>query len=131
MIKYSWEKINNKFGWNPYDVLNYFYLKNNLKPPSFIGKKPTKKVIQESKKSYPLGNCYLINVKKLLIEADSPNHIYNYLDLASMRNVFDYSIRGINSLPSIIVPQYLRGWIEVNPYLEERNHNIYFKFEQE
>ena len=32
MIKFSWEKINNKFNWNGYKVLQYFYEKQGIKP---------------------------------------------------------------------------------------------------
>ena len=48
-----------------------------------------------------------------------------------MRNKFDYIIRGVKHLPLAMVPDYLLSWVEINPMLEVKNENIYFKYEQE
>jgi len=113
------------------NVLKYFYLKQDVKVPTYLHGKIPELVKVEALKPYPAGPCYLLNVDKLLRESKSPNNTYNYIELASMRNIFDYSLRGINHLPKIMVPEYLQGLIEVNPLLEDREDNIYFKYEQE
>ncbi len=54
-----------------------------------------------------------------------------YLELASKRNIFDYHIRGATFLPELLVPEYLREWVDRNPMLDKKDSNIYFKYEQE
>ena len=54
-----------------------------------------------------------------------------YLELASKRNIFDYSIRGVKHLPVVLAEEYQLEWIEINPLLSIEKNNIYFKYEQE
>jgi len=131
MIKFSWKQINNKFDWNAHSVLVYFYLKQNLQIPTFLVNKIPPKVLKETLVPYPRGDCFLINAEKALLAATDGYNLYMYLELASMRNVFDYSMRGIRYLPLVFVPEYLRGWLEANPMLKIENDKVYFKYEQE
>lgn len=131
MITFSWKKINDKFRWNPQSVLEYFYLKQNLKVPPFLVRKIPEKVKLEAKKAYPSGSCFILNINKALLETTDPNYLYMYLELASQRNKFDYVIRGWKHLPLILVNDYLLNWVHLNPMLEIKNDNIYFKYEQE
>lgn len=131
MITFSWKKINTKFEWNADKVLKYFFLKQKLNIPPYLVKNVPLIVSKEAQKPYPKGPCFLIYPNRILTEAKTPNNLYMYLELASMRNTFDYSIRGIRYLPLIMVPEYLKGCLEVNPYLKVENDKVYFIYEQE
>lgn len=129
MIKFSWEKINNKLSWNAHDVLSYFYKKEGFKSPA--NRNNAKKVEAMVKLPYPKGPCFLKNPEPLFKEQHDPNHVYIYLELASKRNLFDYSMRGSLFLPIELIPEYLMGLIEHNPLLKIENDKLYFKYEQE
>lgn len=131
MIKFSWKKINDKFDWNAYSVLEYFYLKQNITPPLFLIRKIPEKVKKEAMLPYPPGNCFLVNINRVLSLAREPNDLYLYLELASKRNVFDYNIRRMTYLPTILAEEYQLQWVEINPLLHIEDNNIYFKYEQE
>ena len=128
MIKFSWEAVNNKFGWNAGKVLQYFYLKSRIKPPSYCGKL-TKEVKLAANLPYPCGACYIRNIDTALENIKDPNNLYIYLELASKRSLFDYKIRGNKHLPLPLVPEYLMGLVETNPMLEVKDGNVYFKYE--
>jgi hypothetical protein len=129
MIKFSWKKINNKFGWNAQSVIQYFYCKRGIKPQFYLG--PIKKnVIAEASKPWPTGYCYLVNVDEVLRMAQDPNYLYYYLELASKRDLFDYKMRAVVYLRVQFVPEYLMGLVDMNPMLEIRDDKIYFKYEQ-
>ena len=127
MIKFSWEKINNKFGWNGYKVLGYFYARQNI--PSKLTLPVGKEVLRLARSPYPKGDCFLININDALINAPDNGYLYNYLELASKRSLFDYKMRGIKTLPEILVPEYLEGLVSTNPMLERKDGNIIFKYE--
>jgi hypothetical protein len=131
MIEFSWKKINDKFDWNAQSVLEYFFLKQKLKVPSYLHRKIPQKVIKAVLKPYPKGPCFLINPNEVLLGASAPNDLYIYLELASMRNIFDYCIRGIRYLPLVLVPEYLKNWVLISPLLEVKDDKVYFKYEQE
>lgn len=123
--------INNKFGWNAYSVLEYFYLKQSIPIPPYLNRKIPEKVKKEALKPYPSGSCYLININEALLNAKNGNDLYVYLELASKRHLFDYLMRGVPYLHISLVPEYLLGWIDNNPLLEIENNKVYFKYEQE
>ena len=129
MIKFSWKKINNKFGWNAQRVIQYFYHKRGIKSQFYLGE-IKQEVIQEANKPWPTGYCYLINLDEALRMAQDPNYLYYYLELASKRDLFSYKIRGITYLPIQFVPEYLMGLVETNPMLEVKDEKLYFKYEQ-
>ena len=129
MIKFSWKKINNKFSWNAYKVIEYFYIKRNIKSQFYIPYKH-RSVLAETTKPWPEGDCYILNLDEALKMASDPNYLYNYLELASKRNLFDYKARGITYLPIQFVPEYLMGLVETNPMLEVKDEKLYFKYEQ-
>lgn len=131
MIHFSWKRINNKFEWNAQMVLQYFFLKRDIPFPPYLSKKIPSIVLREANLPYPKGPCFIIYPDKVLKEAKYPNDLYIYLELASMRNPFDHAIRGITYLPLIIVPEYLKEVIKVNPLLKIDDDKIYFKYEQE
>jgi hypothetical protein len=129
MIKFSWKKINNKFGWNAQNVIQYFYCKRAIKPQFYLGEKKYN-VIREASKPWPEGDCYIINLDEVLRMAQDPTYLYYYLELASKRNLFDYKMRGVSYLPIQFVPEYLMGLVDINPMLEVKDEKIYFKYEQ-
>lgn len=129
MIKFSFRKINNKFSWNAHRVLEYFYIKRNIKPKFYLMTEH-REVKLEACKAFPEGDCYLINIDAALENAKDPNHLYIYLELASKRNLFDYKMRGISYLPVQFVSEYLMGLVTTNPMLEVKDEKIYFKYEQ-
>jgi hypothetical protein len=129
MIKFSWKKINDKLDWNAMSVLEYFYLKQNIKPPHFIARKIPKKVVELSKLPYYSGVCYLINPNDALENATDSWYLYMYLELASKRNIFDYQTRGIKTLPLALVPEYMRHSIAFNTMLEINEEKVIFKYE--
>ena len=131
MIRFSWKKINDRFDWNAYSVLQYFYIKQGIPIPSHLKHGRLKKVMLVVNLPYPKGDCYLLNPNDLLDSASNPNDIYLYLELASKRNVFDYQMRKVKHLPLVMAEEYQLQWIELNPLLTIQNENIYFKFEQE
>jgi len=130
MINFSWKKINNTFGWNAYNVLVYFYLKQGVELPPFLQIKNAKKLESIVRQPYPQGNCYLLNINNALLNAKDLNYLYIYLELASKRNLFDYKMRGITYLPIHFVPEYLHRIIHINSMLEVRNDEVHFKYEQ-
>lgn len=77
------------------------------------------------------GPCFLINIDAALNNAEYPNEIYNYIELASKRNVFDYHIRGVLYLPTVLAEEYHLSLAETNSMLEVKDDKIYFKYEQE
>ena len=129
MIKYSWKKINDKFGWNAQNVLTYFFIQQNIKVPSYL--KVSSIVSKVATQPYIPGPCYLINPDEALLKAPGPNYLYNYIEIASKRNLFDYKIRGVSYLQIELVEEYLLGLVETNPMLTIENSKIYFKYEQE
>lgn len=131
MINFSWKKVNDNLAWNPFAVLEYFYLKSNIEIPTFLKRKVPEIVKRAVKLPYPSGPCYILNIHEALENTTDPNHLYVYLELASKRNKFDYAIRGVKYLPCIMVEDYLLEWVERNPMLKVENNNIYFKYEQE
>lgn len=131
MIRFSWKKINDKFGWNAYSVLEYFYLQQEIEIPPFLYRKIPLNVRKQAMYPYIKGPCYLINIDLALQNAIDGLNLYNYIELASKRNVFDYNIRGILYLPTVLAEEYHLSLAEVNPMLEIREDKIYFKYEQE
>jgi len=131
MIKFSWKKINDKFDWNAYSVLEYFYLKQEIDIPSFLNRKIPEKVKRAAILPYDSGPCFLIHPNKALKSINTPNHLYIYLELASKRNIFDYSIRRARHLSLALVDEYMLELVKINPMLKIENGNVYFKYEQE
>ncbi len=130
MIKFSWKKVNDKLGWNPYNVLDYFFLKQGV-VSKYSSKKVPKEVQLLVKQPYPKGSCFIRNINEVLIEAERPNDLYMYLELASKRSIFDYHMRGALYLPLPLVEEYHLDWVKLNPLLKIENNKIYFKYEQE
>jgi hypothetical protein len=131
MIKFSWKKINNKYSWDIYKVVTYFYLKQQIKVPSFINPKIVENLWKERKCPYISGACFLLYPDRVLENATTPYDLYTYLEVASKRNIFDYMIRGVRHLPIELLEEYELVWVEVNPLLKIENSNVYFKYEQE
>lgn len=131
MIKYSWKRINNRFDWKPHEVLQYFYANRQLKIPTFLGRR-SPKPIRLGELNYYKGPCFLINPDDLLNDAKSIHDLYDYIELASRRNIFDYNIRRSIHLPKYLMPEmYDEARIINNPYLSVDDTNVYFKYEQE
>jgi len=131
MTKFSWKKINNKFAWNAYSVLEYFFLKQEIFPPCYLHRKIPKNVKDAAMQPYIKGACFILNLNEVLNAATAPNELYMYLELASKRNIFDYHVRGMIHLPLALSEEYQLEWIKINPMLEIEKDKIIFKYEQE
>jgi hypothetical protein len=124
MIKFSWKKLNDKFDWNAYSVLEYFFLREEIFPPCYLHRKIPKKVKQAAAQPYEKGPCFIKNIKEVLNGAVCPNELYLYLELASKRSIFDYHMRGVLYLPIVLAEEYQLEWIEINPLLTVENSPI-------
>lgn len=94
MINYDWQKLNNYYKWNSTEVLKYFYFRIHMYPPVHIGnisKKEKKDITQFNK-----GVSFLINPEPLLLKHSSVTDMYEYIQIASLRSLFDYKLRGID-----------------------------------
>lgn len=131
MISFSWKKINDKFDWNAYSVLEYFFLREEILPPCYLHREVPKKVVMAAAQPYTKGPCFIRNIKGVLNGATAPNDLYMYLELASKRNTFDYSVRGMLYLPLVLAEEHQIEWIKINPLLTIERNKIYFKYEQE
>jgi hypothetical protein len=76
------------------------------------------------------GDSYIINPKRLLENETnaSINQVYEYIVLASCRNLFDYQVRGIYTLPGIFA-----GFLKINPehnrLLTVKDDQVHFIYE--
>lgn len=131
MIRFSWKKINDKFDWNAFSVLEYFFLIHNLEVPNYLNRKVPEIVKRAALCPLTEGPCFIINSDVVLKEAKSPNDLYMYLELASKRSVFDYLIRGIKYLPLIFAEEHKIPWIKISPMMKIDKDKIFFKYEQE
>lgn len=131
MVTYSWQKINNKFDWNYYNVVAYFFLKENVKVPADIKKGITTKVVAEAHKPYPKGPCFILNLKELLESNSRAIDIYNYLEIASLRNGFDYKVRHTTTVPLALLEEYHLQYVDSHPLIEVENETIYLKYEEQ
>lgn len=131
MIKFSWKKINDKLDWDERKVITYFFLKRNLKVPTYLyNRYPPAVILAYAKRKYPKGDCYILNIDDVLQHTNITD-VYLYLELASKRNVFDYHMRKITHLPILLVEEYQIERAKFCPLLKIENDNIYFKYEQE
>lgn len=130
-IRFSWKKVNDLFNWNATNVLEYFFLKQEILPPCYLSKKTPKIVRLAAQEPYIPGPCFILNIDEVLKGANAPNDLYMYLELASKRNIFDYLIRGVKYLPLIMVEEYQKEWIEINPLMTIDKDKVFFKYEQE
>ena len=131
MIKFSWKKINNKFNWNAYSVLEYFFLIHKIKIPTYLNRKIPELVKNAAMQPLETGPCFLINPIGPLEGAIAPHDLYMYLELVSRRNIFDYEMRGITHLPMLLADKYQLPWVNNNSMMKIEKDNIYFKYEQE
>ena len=130
-IRFSWKKVNDLFNWNATNVLEYFFLKQEILPPCYLSKKTPKIVRLAAQEPYIPGPCFILNIDEVLKGANAPNDLYMYLELASKRSIFDYLIRGVKYLPLIMVEEYQKEWIEINPLMTIDKDKVFFKYEQE
>ena len=131
MIKFSWKGINDKLDWNATNVLEYFFLKQEILPPCYLSKNVPKRVQLQAKKPYESGPCFILNLDDVLKGATAPNDLYLYLELASKRSIFDYHMRRAIYLPLALVEEYQLEWVKINPLLDIKNDKVYFIYEQE
>ena len=124
MIKYSWRTINNKLDWKIDDVVAYFYYKAGLSSP--IDSKKAQRLVNTKIN----GDCFILNLKDLLAENNNIINIYNYLNLASRRNIFDYKMRNVRYLHVCFITENEKKWVEYNPLLKLVDDKIYFIYEQ-
>ena len=115
------------------NVLTYFYEKHKIKSPIHLMWETPYIVKLEAAKPYPPGDNFLINIKEALQNASSGEDLYEYLELASKRNIFDYRMRKMDFLQSYMVPEYMLERARRNPMLEFKadENIIVFKYEQE
>ena len=76
--------------------------------------------------SYNDRYSFLLDARSLLYNCNYYKHTYNYIELASLRSLFDYNIRGIDYLHKWRVP---KNYSLDNPLLTVDNGKIYFLYD--
>jgi len=132
MIKFNWEQVKRNCKYDPIQILQYFCFKEKIWLPNYLPKNYSKKLYHYATiADYPYGDSYILNIKPVLLNTKNyfTDDIYNYISLASARNYFDYKVRKIITLPTVIAKA---NKVELyNPLLTVINDEIHFKYETE
>lgn len=133
MIIYNWNTLNKLLNWDKKLVLNYFFIKTNIKPPEHLYKKIPNALLKVVSRPYPKGSSYLININALLLNSQlySLEEIYLYLELSSRRNIFDYKMRGEKTLLTAFANDNELEQIKRCSLIKLNRDKIYFIYEQE
>ena len=125
MITYNWEKIKQLCNYDVINILHYFCYKQNMRFPQYLPREFSRAVFKEAMKPTPNGYSFICYLESLLINRDNANisEIYEYIDLASMRILFDYKVRSVTTL------YYPKASEVDNKLLTIENNIIYFKYE--
>lgn len=132
MIRYNWQKIRRLCDYDNNKILQYFFLKRGFDIPLHLGI-ITRTLRTKAKLPIPKGNSFLINLDGFLegAEFNLTTDMINYLNLASMRSLFDYKIRGITYLPLAFVETGELDIAKNNPMLNIIDDNIFFYYEEQ
>lgn len=124
MINYDWQKLNNYYKWNSTEVLKYFYFRTHMYPPAHLGTLSKKEIrdITEFNK----GKSFLIKPEPLLLQHSSVTDMYEYIQIASLRNLFDYRLRGIDWVYIWQIPPSVSL---NNPLITIADEKIYLKYD--
>lgn len=124
MINYNWQKLNNYYKWNSTEVLKYFYFRTHVYPPAYLGTLSKKEKIDITK--FNEGHSFLLRPEPLLLKHSSVIDMYEYIQIASLRNLFDYKLRGIDWVYNWQVPA---GVNLDNPLITIADEKIYLKYD--
>jgi len=126
MIKYNWEKVKKIGNYDIIKVLQYFCLNQHIYVPNYLPRNFEQKIYKVAKHPLPIGYSYIIDIESLLLNREdaSISEIYEYIDLASARSLFDYTVRNIKTLPVVFADNEI-----TNRLLTIDNNQIYFKYE--
>jgi len=125
MIKYDWERLNNYYRWEESQVLKYFYFRAHINMPTFLGKNLTKKEVRCVTR-FNTGFSFLINPIPLLLDNSSVTDMYEYIQIASLRSLFDYKIRGVDWVYEWQLPKEINL---NNPLITMKQGRIYLKYD--
>ena len=129
MIKYNWQRLNNYFKWSAPEVLKYFYYVSGLTTPAHVGRlqKKDKEIITQL---YGASDnfSFLLNPRPLLLKHSNVTDMYTYIQIASLRNLFDYKIRNVDWVYQWQLP---KGINLDNSLLIVRKDRIYLKYDSE
>jgi hypothetical protein len=130
MVKYNWEKVLSIVDFNEIKVLQFFCIATLKYMPRYLEKNLSINLYKRAKdRGLPKGNSYIINIEPLLVNNSnySTQEIFNYIELASMRSLFEYNLKGIRTLPVM----FGKGKEKLNRLITVHNEQIYFKYEME
>lgn len=102
MIKFNWEKLIILNEFKPEFVIVYMSITRGVKikylPQGILPNKLRRKA---KNRGLPIGDSFILNIDPLLNNSGSYtiNEIFNYIELASRRSLFEYSVQKIKTLP--------------------------------
>jgi hypothetical protein len=127
MVKYNWKKLNNYFKWRPPEVLKYFYYASMITVPAHIGKLNKADRIKLKQLCKDSTNySFLINPQPLLLNHSNVTEMYNYIHIASLRSLFDYTVRKVDWVELWQIPNTVSLDSEL---LIVKNNKVYLKYD--
>ena len=115
MIKYDWEKINNYCRYDVQKVLQCFKRISGLLGPCLSTEFN--------------GDSFLLNPRPLFTTAGLVQQdVYDYIEVASLRNYFDYKMRGDKNAYVWQIPKYIL--LNHNPLINIEKEMVILKYEQ-
>ena len=126
MLKYNWQKLNIMFSYNEERVVNYFefILNPEMRIKNLLRMK-YKRIAELSNKPN-----FLYNPQDIMSCYMDVHFIYNYIDLASARSLFEFHKKGELRLPMWKIPNYALHRAMNNPLLQLKDGYVNFKYEQ-
>lgn len=125
MIKFNWKRLNNFFSWEKRQVLKYFYYLADI---PYYGNRINASDIEKIKRlqTYKDNYSLLIGYDRLLTENSDIDKIYNYIEISSCRNYFDFSVRKIDWIYRWQIPKSIKL---DNPLIRVVNDKVYLKYD--
>jgi hypothetical protein len=134
MIKYDWEKVQRLCLEEPNDIIWYLAYRSGVYTKNLSYINDVNKRIYDAAKKPPLpaGNSFIINPTDLFKNecGASITAIYEYIVLASNRQLFDYKVKDDKTLHLNIALALGMNYTEYNSLLTVKDRIIYFKYEQ-
>ena len=132
MIKYDWEKVQRLCNGQPNDIVWYLAFRSGAytKTLHYL-RNVNKSLYTAAKRPLPVGYSYIINTEDLFNNESGADitEIYEYITLASNRQIFDYRVRGDSTL-HLNIALALGIDVTYNSLLTVTNNIINFKYEQ-
>ena len=126
MLKYNWRRLNIMFSYSEDKVVTYFrYI---LNPEMRI--RNTMRMKYKKMAVLPEKPNFLYNPQDLIYNEYGISYVYNYIELASARSLFEFHQKGELRLPRWKVPGYAAKIALINPLLDIDDRYVNFKYEQ-